>query len=175
MDNDLTYGIELDGAFFNEDGSTLTWIDFVDKIESVGLQYGGKTCPVDSEGDYYTIVDGDIVKWELERLYLDDYVSNSTVIVSNLSDTWIGVYKNDTLQTQGDFVSSHDVIDILISFNYSEKVYYLKVKDSYIQDEQYFTQRFTNLPDNIFMLKENKLVFEYIQRLINKKGESDIG
>ena len=44
-------GIEVDGAFFNADDTNLTWDDFIRKIESVGLEYGGKTTPIDDEGN----------------------------------------------------------------------------------------------------------------------------
>lgn len=47
--NKLT-GIKVNGAFFNEDGTNLTWQEFVDKIESVGLSYGGLSLPIDDEG-----------------------------------------------------------------------------------------------------------------------------
>lgn len=45
-------GIEVEGVFFNKDGSNLNWDSFIEKIESVGLIYGGKTIPIDEEGNY---------------------------------------------------------------------------------------------------------------------------
>lgn len=44
-------GIQVDGAFFNEDGTTLGWSEFIQKIESVGLCYGGTTLWINSNGD----------------------------------------------------------------------------------------------------------------------------
>lgn len=44
-------GIRVDGAFYNEDDSELTWDGFIDKIESVGLSYGGLSLPIDDEGN----------------------------------------------------------------------------------------------------------------------------
>lgn len=48
-------GMRVDGGFFNEDGSDLTWDNFIEKIEKVGLSYTGKTLPLDDEGNIYEL------------------------------------------------------------------------------------------------------------------------
>ncbi len=61
-------GIKVNGAFFNMNGTELTWGDFIRKIESVGLEYGGETQRVDEDGKIYKVenidkwVTGNIVK-----------------------------------------------------------------------------------------------------------------
>lgn len=54
-------GIKVNGSFFNEDGTKLTWYEFIKKIESVGLEYGGETLPIDEDGNTYKIQD--VGKW----------------------------------------------------------------------------------------------------------------
>lgn len=47
---DTGLGIRVSGFVFNEDGTTLGWTEFIEKIESVGLEYTGKVGWVDTEG-----------------------------------------------------------------------------------------------------------------------------
>lgn len=60
-------GIQVEGAFFNEDDSKLSVEEFISKLESVGLHYGGYSIPIDDEGN---VVDkdgnltGDQIKFE---------------------------------------------------------------------------------------------------------------
>lgn len=43
------YGIKVDGMFTKEDGTTLGWGEFLEKIEAVGMFYDGYTRWADSE------------------------------------------------------------------------------------------------------------------------------
>lgn len=51
-------GMKVDGAFFNEDGTDMDWFEFIEKIESVGLEYGGESTLITEDGE---IVEN---KWE---------------------------------------------------------------------------------------------------------------
>ena len=54
---DKRLGIKVNGGFFDKDGRVLTWESFIEKIESVGLEYSGQTLPIDEEGNIYEIKD----------------------------------------------------------------------------------------------------------------------
>lgn len=43
--------MKVDGAFFNEDGTNMDWFEFIEKIESDGLEYGGETTLITEDGD----------------------------------------------------------------------------------------------------------------------------
>lgn len=51
-------GILIDGAIFNYDGSDLSLAQLLKKLESVGLEMGASTQPIDSEGNLYKYTDG---------------------------------------------------------------------------------------------------------------------
>lgn len=46
-------GILIDGAIFNYDDSDLDLSHLLKKLESVGLELGASTQPIDSEGNLY--------------------------------------------------------------------------------------------------------------------------
>lgn len=50
-------GIFIDGAVFNYDNSDLSLSQLLEKLESVGLELGASTQPVDSEGRLYRYTD----------------------------------------------------------------------------------------------------------------------
>lgn len=64
-------GMKVNGAFFNADGNVLSWENFVEKIESVGLEYGGETSPIDDEGNVYEVVD--MKDWTLGKIIKNEF------------------------------------------------------------------------------------------------------
>lgn len=61
-------GIYIEGAVFNADGTDINLAALLEKLESVGLELGASTQPIDDEGGLYTYTDD----WETGE-YEKDY------------------------------------------------------------------------------------------------------
>ncbi|PRS48140.1 hypothetical protein [Bacillus sp. MZGC1] len=44
--------LHVEGTFFKEDASQFTYDDFIELIESNGIEFGGSTCIQDDEGSF---------------------------------------------------------------------------------------------------------------------------
>lgn len=50
-------GVSIEGAIFNYDGSDLDLFQLLEKLESIGLELGASTQPIDEAGDLYNYTD----------------------------------------------------------------------------------------------------------------------
>lgn len=45
-------GLHVEGTFFKENGTQLTYVEFIKLIEANGIEFGGSTCIQDDEGNF---------------------------------------------------------------------------------------------------------------------------